>query len=128
MLFALGAMTPGCRPGEPAAQMSGTVTYQGEPIAEGLIVLSNSRQGVYITAGIHDGAYEVKTSKHGVPPGDYLVAITPPLVDHPVGPILQRPRPSDYADIPPRYRDEKTSGFTAQLEDGDNLLDFEMTN
>ena len=127
VLFAVGVITPGCGPGEPVARMSGTVTYQSEPVAEGLIVLSNPRQGVYITASIVDGAYEVKTSKHGVPPGDYHVAITPPLVDHPVGPILERPKPAAYANIPPRYRDEGTSGFTAQLEDGNNVVDFDMT-
>ena len=90
-------------------------------------MLSNQQQGVHITASIVDGSYEVKTADRGVPPGQYRVVITPPLVDHPVGPILERPKPAKFANIPRRFRDERTSGFTAQLEDGDNVINFDMT-
>ena len=127
LVAALVAFSGGCGSGEPIARMSGRVTYQGEPVAEGLLVLSNPQLGVYITAPIVAGAYDVKTAKQGVPPGAYGVAITPPLVDHPVGPITERPKPAAYPNIPPRYRDEKTSGFTAQLQDGDNVVEFKMT-
>jgi hypothetical protein len=107
--------------------MSGAVTYEGQPIPEGLVVVSNSQAGVYLTAKVKNGSYEIKTAKGGIPPGEYRVAITPPLVDHPVGPILERPKLAKYAQIPNRYRDESTSNFTAQLKEGENVVDFNMT-
>lgn len=125
--MAVGIITSaGCSPTEPIAQMSGTVTYEGQPITEGLIVVSNSQAGVYLTAAVTGGSYEIKTAKNGIPPGDYRIAITPPLVDHPVGPILERPKLAKYRQIPKRYRDESTSNFTAQLEAGKNIVDFDM--
>ncbi len=119
--------TAGCGPAEPLARVSGKVTFDGRPVQAGLVVLSNEQLGTYITAEIADGKYEVMTAKgNGLPPGDYRVAITPPLVDHPIGPILERPAPVEYADIPHRYRDDVTSGFVVQLRDGDNVADFDM--
>ncbi len=117
----------GCRPTTPLARVSGQVTYKGSPVQEGRVVFSNPQLGVYITANISGGSYEVITSKgHGLLPGEYAVAIVPPLVDHPVGPILQPPQRTDYTKIPRRYRDPRSSGFKVQLEEGNNRADFKM--
>ena len=117
----------GCSPREPIATLSGNVTFEGEPLADGLLVLSNEVIGVYITAEIIQGKFEVSTAKQGVPPGEYRVAITPPIVDHPIGPIEERPHAVKFLQIPERYRDEQTSGFAITLEDGKNTRDFAMT-
>ena len=123
LVFALG-----CGSNQPLARVSGTVTFEGQPLEQGVLVFSNERQGVYITVDIEDGQYEVVTSQgKGLPPGHYLVAITPPRIDHPVGPILERPKPSAHDDIPPRYRDERTSGLAVQLNEGENVASFSMT-
>lgn len=117
-----------CGQSEPLARVTGKVTFEGNPVREGLVVFNNEQLGVYMTAPILDGEYEIITARgKGVPPGEYRVAVAPPMVDHPVGPILEPPKPVEYADIPRRYHDVSTSGFTAGLQDGDNVVDLAMT-
>jgi hypothetical protein len=102
------------------------VTFEGTPVREARIVFSSAQLGVHMTAQIRDGDYRIATSRGGVPPGNYQVAIAPPLVDHPVGPILEPPRPVIYRDIPERYHDSHTSGLAVILEEGNNVKDFDM--
>lgn len=117
----------GCEQGPPRAQVSGQVTFQGKPVAEALLLLSNAELGVYMTTDVVDGRYEVVTATgKGVQPGVYQVAISPPPVDHPVGPILEPPRPIEVANIPRRYHDPQNSGLSAELVAGENVQNFDM--
>jgi hypothetical protein len=105
------------------------VTYEGRPVKDGLVLFSNDELGIHMTAEIDQGRYEVVTSRaRGLPPGEYQVAIAPPIVDHPVGPIQEPPRPLISRDIPERYHDARTSGLSVGLVDGDNTADFELTS
>ena len=117
----------GCGPREPNSQLVGHITYQGEPLANGLILLSNADLGVYMTAPILDGAYEIRSANRAIPPGSYQIAITPPLEEHPVGPILERPKKANLSSIPRRYQDEATSGCVVQLQQGENVYNLDMT-
>jgi hypothetical protein len=127
LLLLQAAWAAGCGPTEPLARISGKVTFEGAPVQEGLIVFSSTELGVHIMAKINDGSYRVVTERGvGLPPGDYQVAISPPLIDHPVGPILEPPRPVVYRDIPNRYHDIQTSGLSTELREGENVKDFEM--
>jgi hypothetical protein len=74
-----------------------------------------------------DGAYEVATAKGaGLPMGTYRVAITPPRVDMPLGPMTALPKPQSYPNIPPKYHDPSTSGLTVTIKAGDNHFDVDM--
>lgn len=109
------------------AQVAGEVTFQGAPVAEAIVLFSSAELGVYKTANVVGGKFEVATPDGvGIKPGAYQVAISPPMVDHPIGPILEPPKPVVYADIPRRFHDAQTSGFTAQLVAGENSLTFDM--
>lgn len=130
LLAGASILAPGgcARKAPPLARISGNVTFEGEPIAKGTVVFHNDERGIHMTAGVMEGKYEVITAKGaGLPPGPYRIAITPPRIDHPVGPILAPPKPIAYPDIPARYRDARTSGFTVDLQEGENQADFPMT-
>jgi hypothetical protein len=127
-LLALVLLSPsGCGPREPLARVSGQVTFEGKPVQEALILFSSDAQGIHMTADVVEGRYKIVTaSADGLPPGEYQVAISPPIIDHPVGPILEPPRAAAPPDIPPRYHDLQTSGLVVRLVDGDNRADFDM--
>src|SRR5947209_19688235 len=63
-----------------AATVSGRVTYRGQPVRIGT-VLVEGRDGIARTAAITDGAYEVP----GVPVGPCRVAVLSPLTAPAVG-------------------------------------------
>ena len=60
---ALASLLWGCGPAEePRYEVHGTVRFQGQPIREGRVTLSNAAQGVHLNANVSpDGQYEVKT-------------------------------------------------------------------
>jgi hypothetical protein len=107
--------------------VSGKVTFQGKPVATGLIRFHSPPLGIDLMAYIRaDGTYRVKMAQgDGLPEGEYQVAIEPPRVEVPVGvmklpPALQRP------DIPAKYRQPATSGLKLTVAPGDNQLDIDM--
>jgi hypothetical protein len=129
LLLALVWLSPsGCGQREPLAQVSGQVTFEGEPVQAALILFSSDPLGIHMTADVVEGRYEVVTARaRGIPPGEYRVAIAPPMIDHPVGPILEPPQAASPPDIPPRYHAVETSGLAVRLVDGENTADFNMT-
>ena len=108
--------------------VSGKVTSQGKPVGAGMIRLSNPAAGVDIMAPLQqDGTYEVIMAKGtGLPVGVYQVAVMPPRVDSPLGPMKERPKPQNPPDIPPKYRDPATSGVMLKVQAGDNHFDVDM--
>jgi hypothetical protein len=65
----------------------------------------------------------------GVPPGKYVVTITPPQATPSLDPMknLSGPSKKEYTNIPMKYRDEKTSGLEAVVVPGaNNPFDFDM--
>ncbi len=128
-LVLLGLCLTGCGgPREILGKVSGKVTFQGEPVSEGLVIFSNTDKGVYMTAKLGpDGSYAVKMAEgSGLPLGTYQVSITPPLVEVPLGPMLTPPKPRAFPNIPPKYRRNETSGLTLTVEQGDNTFDVDM--
>ncbi len=127
LLVGHALISSGCREHQPLARISGEVRFENERVEEGLIIFSNGQLGVHMTAEIANGKYEVVTSRQrGLPPGEYRVAIAPPIVDHPVGPILQPPQATAPPNIPRRYHKARTSGLTVNLIDGENEANFNM--
>jgi hypothetical protein len=88
------AITGGCGPSGPErAVLSGTVTYQGQPVKEGVIrfIPIKGTEGPSWGAHIVDGRYKA-AGKGGVPVGTHKVEI---LAYH------TKPRPARSADSPP---------------------------
>jgi hypothetical protein len=120
---ALASQLWGCGPAEePRYEVHGTVRFQGQPIREGRVTLSNAAQGVHLNANVSpDGRYEVKTYRgKGLPTGEYVVSIQPPVrEDPPVG--------DPWPFIPMKYRNPATSGLKLTVAEGDNPFDVDMT-
>ena len=118
----------GCSPAEPIGRVEGRVTFQGEPVAGACILFQNTTKGVYIMADLdQDGRYLVQMDKgYGLPHGDYEISLSPPPPKQTFGPEAPPPTDNAFPNIPPRYRQPKTSGITLQVKDGVNRLDVEM--
>ena len=126
--LAAALLLGGCGGTPPAAQVSGHVTYEGKPVPAAVVLFENSSQGVFMTARVVDGDYKLVTAGNaGIPPGSYRVAISPPVVDHPLGPILEPPKKSTDPLIPDRYHDVETSQLVVELVDGVNSVELDMT-
>jgi hypothetical protein len=119
---ALVALVWGCGPAEePRYEVHGTVRFQGQPIREGRVALSNTAKGVHLNANVNpDGTYEVKTYRgKGLPSGEYVVTVLPPVRDDP-------PVGDPWPFIPARYRNPATSGLKLTVAEGDNPFDVDM--
>lgn len=115
--------------GPPTGKISGTVTFEGQPVPEGEVCFSCPAQGVFINAPLaRDGTYVVTTAKGaGLPTGKYQVAVTPPPPLVPVG-TIDHPLPvKPYPNIPQKYRDPQTSRLELMVEQKDNQFDIQMS-
>ena len=117
----LVACVVGCHRGEKLAAVSGTVTFEGEPLTEGVVTFSNPAKGIHMNARLDaQGHYEVRMAKGaGLPPGEYQVSVSPPVPDTPV-------RMPEFPKIPHKYRDPKTSELSLSLTEDGAILDIDM--
>jgi hypothetical protein len=128
-LSIVGLMTlPGCQRGEELGHVTGQVSFKGKPVASGFVIFANDANGVYMTAELDaEGKFEIITAKGaGLPFGEYQVGVSPPLMDHPLGPIEEPPEADKRKDIPRRYRDPATSGLKREVKSGENVIDLEL--
>jgi len=117
-------LATGCTPkpkGMPdLAPVTGTVTFDGQPLATATI--SFSTPGGQVSVGGMDGGgrYEMRYSGpyKGVAIGPNTVSITT-RTDHPVGPNWKDPIPAKY---------NKKSELTVDVKPGPNTFDFELTS
>ena len=118
----------GCNQSDSLGQVSGQVTFRGEPVSEGLVLLVGAEQGIHVTAEVRpDGTFDVVTlDGGGLPPGSYQVGITPPRVEFPIDPSQPLPIVRDHPDIPAKYRNTATSQLTINVQEGENRLDIDM--
>lgn len=119
----------GCKPSGPKQwPISGRVTFQGQPVAQGCVRFSNPQLGSDFTTFLKsDGTYTLVTSKGpGLREGEYAVAIMPPPADMPFDPTQQPPKPQSYPSIPQKYRDPTTSGLTTTIKAEANHYNIDM--
>ena len=106
--------------------VSGVVKYKGEPVTEGSVQFSNPEFGSGSGQLGEGGAYEIEG---GLVAGSYkvmIVAPTPntvPDASNPQGAMRKAPEAKN---IPRKYRNASTSGFTAEVVAGENTFPFEM--
>jgi hypothetical protein len=126
LLAVLSLACLGCDMGETRGQVAGKVTFQGKPVSEGFVLLSNHDKGIHVTADLKpDGSYAVRMAKGpGLPVGVYLVCVCPPPIQ-PKG-VFDVSKIKEYPNIPQKYRNPPTSGLTLSVKCGANPLDIDM--
>lgn len=122
VVILLSASLAGCC--ERTHQVSGTVRLRGEVLAEGVIQFYTPGDTPLPVAGaaIRNGSYDVP-SKHGLPPGTYLVRIS-----------ARKWSPNPSEDPPNPFRSEESvpekynvrSTLTIQLGGSERKFDFEL--
>ena len=127
LLLTAGLAFSGCKQPEKLGKIGGKVTFQGQPVTEGMVLFSCIDKGVNMTAPLkEDGSYEIIMAKGaGLPLGAYKVCVSPPPVFYPIG-TKAPSQPKQYPNIPAKYRNYQTSGLTMNIEDGENVFDIDM--
>lgn len=106
--------------GPEMGQVSGVVTYKGKPVPVGTITFIPEIESLPVAyAEIQpDGAYRAATKEYGagVPIGKHRVMIM--AVEHP-GPEIPF-----IAHLPMKFSSDQTSGLSANVQAGENKIDF----
>ena len=126
-LAVLLLFTAGCGERVKLGRVSGKITYKGQPVPTGTITFLPTSTGPPASAGIRpDGTYTLETVDIGTGAvvGKHTVMITA-LQDSPaVGAEERTPLPPPI--IPVKYGNTSTSGLTADVQEGDNTIDFDL--
>ena len=112
----LALFASGCG-GEAVGTISGTATFEGQPLPEGIVSFVTDK-GPVVTGRVHEGAYVVK----GVPVGAAKITVRQ-IVD----PFAQKPPSSAVKEIPLRYRSADDSGLTHTVVSGSQTLNLSLT-
>ena len=143
-IFTALALTTGCGDGKIATlKVTGTITFDGEPLAEANVNFTPKTpgQGNPAYAVTDDqGHYKLQTllgkAEAGTTPGDYDVYITKMekvassnggTLGAPTAPSPESMRQPKSV-IPERYGNTATSGLSATVEKGKTVHDFALTS
>jgi len=130
-IFTAIALTTGCGDGKLATiKVSGTVTYDGAPLAGAAVSFSPKGEGHPAYGFTDDNGYYILQTQLGNPdagttPGEYEVTIRKrkELPDNERRGVIEAP-----SIIPERYENPAMSGLTATVEKGkENVFDFTLT-
>jgi hypothetical protein len=139
MLAGCGKDTASDRP--ETAPVTGVVTYKGELVEGATVVLMATSQEGRGAMGLTDasGKFNLMTFEpgDGAIPGSYGVKISKvsggglQTQDEAMAMMESggMPQPTEEKDLlPAKYKDEKTSGLTADVKEGENEFTFELTD
>ncbi|MFO0843359.1 MAG: carboxypeptidase-like regulatory domain-containing protein [Gemmataceae bacterium] len=140
-----GLLSAGCgrsdRP--PLGRVSGTITYNEQPLAKANVIFFPDKEGIRSGMGVTDeqGRYTLFTYDpgDGAPVGKHKVTVTlrgaPQKVDmHPS--VVNKALGEAYYEqaaatgkplIPEKFFNPMTSGLAAEVKSGSNTLDFALT-
>ena len=110
------------------APVSGTVTLNGRPVTQGMVIFT-PEAGPQAAGQLGPGGrYTLTTLKpdDGAIVGEHSVAIEAPTYGAPMGNYKPPPPPPPEETIPPQYHHPTTSGLTRTVERGRNSFDFEL--
>jgi hypothetical protein len=123
--------------------VTGTVTYQDQPVEKGVISFAPEGAGRAASGTIVGGSFTMTTltPNDGVVPGPYLVSITALEPDSritqgnekiqgmpPMGRQIARSNRTAKRLIPQKYEAAATSGLKAMVKPESNTLKFELTD
>jgi hypothetical protein len=115
----------GCGKKTPSGEVSGHVTFKGQPVSEGRVTFESQQSGIADEALLNnDGAYAIKKP---LPVGDYQVYVIPLIVREkadPKGPVVGVEKPA--LNIPDKYRRISTTDLKATVKEGKNEHNFDM--
>jgi hypothetical protein len=121
---ALAALGCGSDGGQARYQISGKVTFQGQPVEKGEITFANDAAGQVNSSPLGSGgSYSME-----LPAGDYRVYIAPPLVEGkgtPDSPPDMLPD-SSVKNIPKKFWVQETSGLKATVDKDKREFDFDL--
>jgi len=122
LLVVPALVVSGCGPGRERGTLSGTVKFQGKPVTEGMVILSDPDHGDFKTYPIRpDGTFEAKAEDgKGIWAGQYRVAVAPKLAEPEMGASKGPPKIPIPSNIPPRYWKPETSGISVEVKEGEN--------
>lgn len=129
-LFAAALHVACTRDGGPQTYpVRGTVTYRGQPVTSGLVLLSPQEQGHAATGELAaDGTFRLTTFRRhdGAVPGKYRVAIQVFPRDGAglPGAEFGGKRPP----IPQKYFNPESSGLLVEIKAGENVLDLVLAD
>lgn len=130
-LFAMAALiAAGCSGAKTpqTAGVQGKVSYRGQPVTQGVVLLTPEGSGQAATGEIQtDGSFQLTTfKKHdGARPGKYRVAVQPfPAT----GAVPGLEFPGGKPPIPAKYLDVHSSGLTAEIKSGKNTLELTLSD
>lgn len=90
-------MNPGCDRGPKVLPVSGTVTYDGQPVSHAIITLApNGSGGKPTQAGVMDGKFTL-AKKFGVQPGTYNITVEEAPAE---GRIISDVEPEEGVEVP----------------------------
>ena len=135
------AFCDGCGSGAgPTGTVSGTVTFNGQPVPAGTTVAFVSDKG-YTAAGVveKEGRYQLLTGKRDkhIPAASYQATVSPPaneMSEAEYSAMMQAsgskarlaPRPTEMPVIPPKYFNKATSGLSFTVVKGKNTFDIKL--
>lgn len=128
-LAVLLLFSTGCGTGRSKlARVSGKVTYKGQPVSNAVITFLPSASSPPATADIQaDGTYSLRTPNvgEGAVLGSHVVVMVTRWQGLATG--TEEHKPPSLVVIPPKYSDPSTSGLTAEVQEGDNTINFDLT-
>ena len=120
VLVGLCAAT-GCAPSDLPIPVTGSVTFDGQPVGEGVVQFVDEKtgRGAEVQLGA-DGHYTAELHK-----GTYNVLISPPYVEENTG-GLPNTKYKKVNNIPSKYHSTATSGLTAAVGQDQKTHDFKL--
>ncbi|MEW4566314.1 hypothetical protein AB1L88_00460 [Tautonia sp. JC769] len=111
------------------ARVSGTVTYQGQPLESGTISFISTdpaRPNANGTIG-PGGSYELQTREpsDGAELGEYQIVVSD-IDPNAMNTALPGEPLELTSKLPPKYQSPTTSGLTRTVERGGNTFDFDL--
>mgnify|MGYP003630532127 FL=1 len=106
--------------------VSGQVMVNSKPASNTIITFADTEKGFAAIATIAaDGSYQIKSQYgNGVPPGEYLVSVSPPSTRNELDQTI--PLPPGTAKIPQKYHAPQTSKLKAEVKAGETTYDFNL--
>jgi hypothetical protein len=134
--FAAGCSGDGLPEGE-TGTVRGRVTYSGQPVPEGSVVMFMGSETGILGTGVTDTNGEYLLSMRdglSILVGTYRVSVNPPNPGETLSQeeVMERsmagslPNPADVKEIPVRYRNPESSTLVFEVKPGANTFDIDM--